>query len=72
VVARATRVIGGNNLLLTLARGAATTDAVAFGMGHRDPGQGAALTVIGTAEVDTFRGCRRPRLRVRHLLRVSR
>jgi hypothetical protein len=38
-------------------------------MADRDPGQGAQLDVIGTAEVDTFRGNRRPRLRVKQLLR---
>jgi single-stranded-DNA-specific exonuclease len=71
VVARATRVVAGNNLLLTLGRGPATAEAVAFGMGHRDPGAGAALAIIATAEVDTFRGTRRPRLRVRQLLRSN-
>jgi single-stranded-DNA-specific exonuclease len=69
VVARATRVVGGSHLQLTLSRGAAIGDAIAFGMADRDPGQGSPVHVIGTAEVDSYRGYRRTRLRVRHLLR---
>jgi len=69
VVARATRVVGGTHLQLTLSRGAAVGDAIAFGMADRDPGRGSAVHVIGTAEVDSYRGYRRTRLRVRHLLR---
>jgi single-stranded-DNA-specific exonuclease len=69
VVTRATRVVGGNHLMLTLARGSAVGDAIAFGMADRDPGEGSALHVIGNAEVDSYRGYRRTRLRVRHLLR---
>jgi single-stranded-DNA-specific exonuclease len=69
LVARATRVVGGSHLQLTLSRGAAIGDAIAFGMADRDPGEGSAVHVIGTAEVDSYRGYRRTRLRVRHLLR---
>lgn len=69
VVARATRVVGGSHLQLTLSRGAAVGDAIAFGMADRDPGEGSAVHVIGNAEVDSYRGYRRTRLRVRHLLR---
>jgi single-stranded-DNA-specific exonuclease len=69
VVARATRVVGGSHLQITLACGAAVGDAIAFGMADRDPGQGSSVHVIGTAEVDSYRGYRRTRLRVRHLLR---
>lgn len=71
VMARATRVVGNNHLQLTLSRGAAVGDAIAFGMGDRDPGEGATVHVIGTAEVDSYRGYRRTRLRVRHLLRAA-
>ena len=63
------RVVGSSHLQLTLADGDARGDAIAFGMARRDPGQGARLDVIGTAEVDQFRGRRKIRLRVRHLLR---
>jgi len=69
LLARATRVVGGSHLQLTVSRGAAVGDAIAFGMADRDPGEGSAVDVIGTAEVDSYRGYRRTRLRVRHLLR---
>jgi single-stranded-DNA-specific exonuclease len=69
VVARSTRVVGTSHLQLTLAKGAAAIDAIAFGMADRDPGQGARLDVVGIPEVDQFRGQRRIRLRVRHLMR---
>jgi single-stranded-DNA-specific exonuclease len=66
---RRTRVVGTSHLQLVLEDGSAVTDAIAFGMADRDPGQGASLDVVGNAEVDQFRGQRRIRLRVRHLLR---
>jgi single-stranded-DNA-specific exonuclease len=69
VVVRSTRVVGASHLQLTLAHGASTSDAIAFGMGDRDPGQGARLDVMGTAEVDAFRGRRKMRLRLKHFVR---
>ena len=69
VVARSTRVVGTSHLQLTLADGDVVSEAIAFGMGDRDPGRGVCLDVIGTAEVDEFRGQRRLRLRLRHLIR---
>jgi single-stranded DNA-specific DHH superfamily exonuclease len=69
VVARSTRVVGTSHLQLTLSHEGTVIDAIAFGMAEKDPGQGARLDVIGTAEVDQFRGQRKIRLRVRHLLR---
>jgi single-stranded-DNA-specific exonuclease len=69
VVARATRVVGTSHLQLTLEQGASVVDAIAFGMGDKDPGRGARLDVVGVAEVDQFRGQRKFRLRLRHLLR---
>ena len=69
VVARSPRVIGTSHLQITLARGTATGHAIAFGMADRNPGDGAQIDVIGTAEVDNYRGSRRPRVRVKHLLR---
>lgn len=69
VVARNTRVIGTAHLQITLARGAAVGHAIAFGMADRNPGDGAEIDVIGTAEVDSYRGSRQPRVRVKHLLR---
>jgi single-stranded-DNA-specific exonuclease len=69
VVARSTRVVGTSHLQLTLTHGAAVSEAIAFGMADKDPGQGARLDVIGTAELDEFRGQRKIRLRLRHLMR---
>lgn len=69
VTVRSTRVVGASHLQLTLAHGALTGDAIAFGMGDRDPGQGARIDVIGSPEVDEYRGRRKIRLRVRHFTR---
>jgi single-stranded-DNA-specific exonuclease len=69
VVVRSTRVVGTSHLQLTLSHEGTISDAIAFGMAERDPGQGARIDVVGTAEVDQFRGQRKIRLRVRHLLR---
>jgi single-stranded-DNA-specific exonuclease len=69
VVARSTRVVGTSHLQLTLVQGSAVIEAIAFGMGDKDPGQGARLDVLGAAEVDEFRGQRKIRLRLRHLMR---
>lgn len=69
VLVRSSRVVGASHLQLTLADGGAVGDAIAFGMADRDPGQGAWVDVIATAEIDEFRGRRKIRLRVRHLLR---
>jgi single-stranded-DNA-specific exonuclease len=69
VVAQSTRVVGVSHLQLTLAHGALVSNAIAFGMADRDPGRGARLDVIGVAEVDEYRGQRKTRLRLRHLMR---
>jgi single-stranded-DNA-specific exonuclease len=69
VVARSTRVVGTSHLQLTLVQGSAVIEAIAFGMGDKDPGQGAQLDVLGAAEVDEFRGQSKIRLRLRHLMR---
>lgn len=69
VVVRSTRVVGASHLQLTLTHEGRTSDAIAFGMGDRDPGQGARLDVIGSPEVDEFRGQRKLRLRLRHFTR---
>jgi hypothetical protein len=66
--------VGERHLLLGLARspgGPALIDGIGFGMAGRDPGQGSALHLIATAEVDSHGGGRRSRLRLRHLLRVG-
>ena len=69
VVARSTRVVGTSHLQLTLTQGAAVCEAIAFGMGDRDPGKGSRLDVMGMAELDEFRGQRKIRLRLRHFMR---
>jgi single-stranded-DNA-specific exonuclease len=71
VVARSTRVVGTSHLQITLACGAAVSHAIAFGMADRDPGEGTQIDIIGMAEVDNFRGNRRPRVRVKHILRKT-
>ncbi len=71
VVAKSTRVVGKGHLQLTLSQHGAQGDAIAFGMADQDPGPGASLDVVATAEVDSFRGTRRTRLRVKHLLRAA-
>ena len=38
-------------------------------MGEQDPGRGATIDLLACLEVDTFRGGRRSRLRVRHFWR---
>lgn len=69
LVTRATRVVGEGHLQLTVERAGAVAEAIAFGLGPQDPGPGAAVDLVACAEIDTFRGYRRPRLRVKHLLR---
>jgi len=69
IVVRSTRVVGSSHLQLTLTQGAAVCEAIAFGLGDKDPGKGARLDVIGTAELDEFRGQRKIRLRLRHFMR---
>jgi len=67
---QATRRVGQGHLQLTLADATfgAFADAIAFGMADRDPGMGASLDLLATAELDTFRGTRRARLKVRQLI----
>ena len=67
LTAHATRQVGQGHLQLTLGAGGSFAEAIAFGMADRDPGSGAALDLLATAELDTFRGARRARLKVRQL-----
>ena len=71
VTARATRQVGKGHLQLTLAHGGATGEAIAFGLGDQDPGAGARVDLIATAELDTYRGTRRTRLKVSRLARAE-
>jgi single-stranded-DNA-specific exonuclease len=71
VTAQATRVVGQGHLQLTLMDRDAVGEAIAFGMADRDPGKGAAVDLLATAELDTFRGARRARLKVRQLFAAT-
>jgi single-stranded-DNA-specific exonuclease len=71
VVVRATRVVGNGHLQMTLSRGEVVADAIGFGMAADNPGEGTALDLIASPEVDSFRGSRRTRLRIRHMLRTE-
>jgi single-stranded-DNA-specific exonuclease len=70
VTARTTRVVGKDHLQLTLDHGGATGEAIAFGFAGADPGPGARVDLVATAELDTFRGLTRARLKVSRLARV--
>jgi single-stranded-DNA-specific exonuclease len=70
VTARTTRVVGKDHLQLTLDHGGATSDAIAFGLADSDPGAGARVDLVATAELDTYRGLTRARLKVSRLARV--
>ena len=71
VTARATRVVGKDHLQLTLDHGGATSEAIAFGFADADPGAGARVDLVATAELDTFRGLTRTRLKVSKLARAG-
>jgi single-stranded-DNA-specific exonuclease len=62
-----TRVVGERHLQVTLRQGGSTRDGIAFGLAAQDPGPGAVVRAAFVPEMDTFRGLRRLRLRVRHL-----
>jgi single-stranded-DNA-specific exonuclease len=71
VTARATRVVGKDHLQLTLDHGGTTGEAIAFGFADADPGAGARVDLVATAELDTFRGMTRARLKVSKLARAG-
>lgn len=61
------RIVGGNHLQLTFRDGSVVRDGIAFRFGKRDPGMGAKVAAAYVPEIDTYRGARRLRLRVRDL-----
>ena len=71
VTTRATRVVGKDHLQLTLDHGGATGEAIAFGFASSDPGAGACVDLVATAELDVFRGIPRARLKVARLTRAG-
>jgi single-stranded-DNA-specific exonuclease len=70
VTAQTTRVVGKDHLQLTLAHGGSVGEAIAFGFAAADPGPGARVDLVATAELDTYRGLTRARLKVSKLARA--
>ena len=62
-----TRVVGDNHLQVTLRDGLHARDGIGFCLAERDPGIGARVRAAFIPEVDTFRGVRRVRVRLRDL-----
>jgi single-stranded-DNA-specific exonuclease len=61
------RVVGENHLQVTLRDGLHARDGIGFRLADRDPGVGARVRAAFIPEVDTFRGVRRVRVRLRDL-----
>jgi single-stranded-DNA-specific exonuclease len=70
---RDSRTVGdGSHLKLVLEdRGGAVRSAIAFGMGERDPGAGAAIDCAFSAGISTWRGGRSVELSIRELAPAS-
>lgn len=62
------RVVGERHLQVTLRDGLHARDGIGFWFADRDPGCGARVRAAFVPEVDTFRGVRRVRVRLRDLL----
>ncbi len=62
-----TRVVGDSHLQVTLRDGLHARDGIGFWLAARDPGSGARVRAAFIPEVDTFRGVRRVRVRLRDL-----
>jgi single-stranded-DNA-specific exonuclease len=64
------KVVGSGHLQMTLRNGATLRDAIGFGLGHRSNEllAGVHLQVTFVPELDTHRGLRKVRLRMRDLL----
>ncbi len=67
------RVVGSGHLQVTLRTGADSRDGIGFGLGARgqELPQGARVQVAFVPELDTYRGMRRVRLRLRDMLKVG-
>ena len=61
------RVVGENHLQVTLRDGLHARDGIGFWLARRDPGAGSRVRAAFIPEVDTFRGVRRVRVRLRDL-----
>ena len=62
-----TRVVGENHLQVTLRDGLHARDGIGFWLAARDPGAGSRVRAAFIPELDTFRGVRRVRVRLRDL-----
>lgn len=65
------RVVSGTHLQLTLGQNGAMAEAMGFGMAASAPVAGQVMDVVACFEINEFRGSRRPRLRVKHLLSAT-
>jgi single-stranded-DNA-specific exonuclease len=61
------RVVGERHLQVTLRDGLHARDGIGFWFADRDPGTGARVRAAFVPEVDTFRGVKRVRVRLRDL-----
>jgi single-stranded-DNA-specific exonuclease len=61
------RVVGQSHLQVTLRDGLHARDGIGFWFADRDPGTGARVRAAFVPEVDTFRGVKRVRVRLRDL-----
>ncbi len=66
-IVRTSRQVGQGHLQLTLSQGSSLADAIGFGMAPQAPGDGSVIDIVASPEVDSFRGFRRPRLRIRQM-----
>ncbi len=71
IVLERSRVVGGDHLQVTFRDGGTIRDGIAFRFGSKDPGAGARIQAAYVPEIDTYRGTRRLRLRVRDLRRAD-
>jgi len=65
------RVVGTIHLQVTFGQNGATIDSIGFGMAAEAPALGQVLDVVGFFEINEFRGSRKPRLRLKHLIKTT-
>jgi single-stranded-DNA-specific exonuclease len=71
LVLERSRVVGSDHLQVTLRDGPYAHDGIGFSFASRDPGAGARVRAAFVPEIDTFRGARRVRVRLRDLVTES-
>jgi single-stranded-DNA-specific exonuclease len=71
VTVLSTRVVGTSHLQVTFRQNGATMDCIGFGMAAEVPAFGEVLDVVGFFEINEFRGSRKPRLRLKHLIKTT-